>query len=194
METLYFATSNSWKFNQAKGFFEKQGIKIEQFEVDIDEPREADGGIVAHYKAVKSFKKIKKPLFVVDGAFCIKALKDFPKSYVKFFDEYIGAEGLIKLLKEEKDRRWEFHNYLFYKDKDTEKLFDGITKGVISKDLVPADRIMIRDFERIMIPEGYEKTFSQMTVEEYNERDEKKWKTTVFGPFIKWYKEYNKNK
>jgi XTP/dITP diphosphohydrolase len=188
MKILYFATSNKWKFSQAKDYFSKHGLNLLQFDCDLPESREEDGKAVAEEKSRAAFAKLGKPVFVVDGSFQIKALKDFPKSYVKFFDKYIGAKGLLKLLDGEKDRRWEFLNILYFRDKNREKCFVGTTRGVISKTLIKTNVIKVRDFERVMIPEESTKTFSQMTEEEYKAYDKNIWKPNVFLPFISWFK------
>lgn len=104
MNSLYFATSNSWKFSQAERYFADKGIVLKQFKLDLPESRSEEVLEIAREKARAAFAKLKKPLFVIDGALHIKALNDFPKTYVKFVDKHLGAEGLLKLLQGEKNR------------------------------------------------------------------------------------------
>ena len=103
-------------------------------------------------------------------------------------DKYIGTKGILKLLDGEDNRRWEFHNVLYYKDQNIEKWFDGITRGSFAEKVPEGRRTKVRDFERIMIPDRYKITFSQMTDKEYEDYDDKIWKPNVFDSFINWFK------
>ena len=64
-------------------------------------------------------------------------------------DKYIGTKGILKLLDGEDNRRWEFHNVLYYKDQNIEKWFDGITRGSFAEKVPEGRRTKVRDFERI---------------------------------------------
>ncbi|MBN1262822.1 MAG: hypothetical protein JW991_00530 [Candidatus Pacebacteria bacterium] len=188
MKSLYFATSNKWKFAQAKGYFADKGIVLKQFEVDLPESRSEEVLEIAREKARAAFTKLKKPLFVIDGALHIKALNDFPKTYVKFIDKYLGAEGLLKLLEGEKNRNWEFVNLLFYKDRSQEKNFPGVLRGEVALKIRSQHNNFVRDFDRILFPEGKNKTYGEMSVEEVKKFNNEVWQPTVFDKFIKWFK------
>lgn len=188
MKTLYFATSNKWKFRQAERYFAERGIELKQFEADLPESRSEEGLDIAKEKARNVWKKLKKPVFVFDGSLCIETLNDFPKSYVKFFDKYIGAEGLLKLMKGKKNRKWRILNILYFKDGKKEKSFIGVIRGVVSEKLNHNKKGLVRDFDRVLIPEGYSKTYGEMTEKEVEEYDEKIWRPCVFDRFIEWFK------
>lgn len=185
---LYFATSNFWKFNQAKNYFASKGINLKQFKIELPESKEEDGLVIAKEKASFAYKKLRKPVFVLDGSFCIKALNNFPKSYVKFTDKYIGAEGLLKLLRGEKDRKWEFLNILYFKNGKVEKNFVGVQEGIVVQNLTHNKKGQIRDFDRVLTPRGYNKTFAEFDEKEMKEYDEKIWRPCVFDRFIEWFK------
>jgi len=187
MKTLYFATSNKWKFNQAEKYFFQKRIELKHFEIDLPELRSEEGREIAKQKGRFAWKKLKKPLFVLDGSLCIKALNDFPKSYVKFAEKYIGAEGLLKLMKGKKDRRWEFQNVIFYKNGRGEKMFIGIQRGVVVNKLTHKNKGPQIDFDRVLVPEGYDKTFAEFSEEELKEYDEKIWRPCIFDSFIEWF-------
>lgn len=185
---VYFATSNKWKFSRAEGYFAKKGIVLKWFKIDLPESRSEDVYEIAREKVKLAFSKLKQPLFVIDGALHIKALNDFPKTYVKFVDKYLGAEGLLKLLQSKKDRRWEFINLIYYKDKNIEKNFTGILKGTIAEKLKDHQSNYARDFDRILLPEGHDKTYGSMTPKEVKDFDNFVWKPAVFNEFISWLK------
>ncbi|OGM14987.1 hypothetical protein A3A76_05460 [Candidatus Woesebacteria bacterium RIFCSPLOWO2_01_FULL_39_23] len=188
MKSVYFATSNSWKFNLAKRFFEKQGIALKQFDIDVPESRSEEGEIIAKEKANFAFAKLRKPLFVLDGSFQVRTLNNFPKTFIKMFDKYIGAEGLLKLVQDKVDRYWELLNILCYKDNKNEKVFIGVQKGQVVKKLTHNKKGLIRDFDRVLVPDGYDKTFAEFKDEEIKEYDNNVW-PEVFDKFIDWYKQ-----
>lgn len=188
MKKLFFATSNKWKFGQADVYFRKKGLDIQQLDIKLPESRSEEVLEVAKEKLDFAFQKIKSPVFVIDAAFHIKGLRDFPKTYVKFVEKYIGAEGVIELLKGKKNRRWEFPNVLYYKDSLQEKYFIGLIKGRVVQKLSHSCEGKVRDFDRIQIPDGYTKTFAEMSENELRRFDKKVWQPTVFDNFIDWYK------
>ena len=187
MKQLHFATSNKWKFDQARDYFTEKGIRLIQFNTELPESRSEEVVEVAKEKAQNAFSKLNKPVFIIDAAFYIKALNDFPKTYIKFTDKYIGAKGVLKLLENKKDRRWEFANVICYKDTTKEKIFNKLLKGVVTTYLGKNNPKKLRDIDRIFIPEGYKKPYSEFTIEEQGNYDEKVWKPTVFDKFIEWF-------
>ena len=194
MNNLYFATSNLWKFNHANQHFGLSGLNIEQLNIELPESRSEDVEQIAIEKAEFAFSQIKKPVFVIDAAFYINGLNGFPKTYVKYAEKYIGANGIIKLLKGNKDRTWEVDNVICFKDKETIKIFHGKIKGVVSPKLKKDNLEKVREVDRIFIPDNYKKTYSEFTSEEQKEYDNKVWKPQVFNEFINWYKDNIKNK
>ena len=191
MKQLHFATSNRWKFIQAKNYFAGKNIRLKRANIELPESRNEEVIEVAKEKAQYAFSKLNKPVFVIDAAFFIKALNDFPKTYVKFVDKYIGAEGILKLLEGKKNRRWEFANVVCYKDAATEKVFNNVIRGIVASNLGKDNPHKVRDIDRIFIPEGYKKPFSEFTVKEQKDYDEKVWKPTVFDGFINWLNKLN---
>jgi len=186
MSQIYFTTSNKWKFNQAQAYFKQTGIDLEQFNIELPESRNEEVLEVAREKANFAYQQILKPVFVIDAALHIKALNDFPKTYVKFAERYLGAEGILKLLEGVEDRRWEFLNVLYYRDKAVEKSFTGMISGVFAESMTGEAAYKLRNFEKIQIPDGYNKTFTRMTPEEREDFDDKIWKPAVFYQFIQW--------
>jgi len=76
MKEVIFVTSNRGKFNSAKNFLRKYGIKVTQKQLKINEPRGSLEEIVI-YKSKYAFKLIKKPLIVMDAGFLFILLMAF---------------------------------------------------------------------------------------------------------------------
>jgi non-canonical purine NTP pyrophosphatase (RdgB/HAM1 family) len=187
MKQLHFATSNEWKFDLAKDYFAKREVNLRQLNIELPESRSEDVIEIAKEKAEYAFSQLNKPLFVNDAALFIKGLNDFPKTYIKFIDKYLGAKGILKLLKESNDRRWEFVNVLYYKDLKREKIFSKPLKGTIAPTLGKDNPKKVRDIDRILIPEDYKKPFSEFTIAEQKDYDQTIWQPTVFDEFIRWF-------
>ncbi|HEX6258829.1 MAG TPA: non-canonical purine NTP pyrophosphatase [Candidatus Saccharimonadales bacterium] len=188
MKTLYFATSNSWKFQQGQAYLEQFGIKLKQAAMELPESRNEDVAEIAKEKANFAYAKLQQPVIVIDGAFHIKALNDFPKTMVKFTEKYLGAKGIVKLLEDKTDRAYEWPNTLCYKDGDTEECFTGYIHGQITN-FVPSDS-QADDFGLIQIPKDYDKPFSEMSKEEMKHFVENVWQPAIFKDFGEWYRQY----
>lgn len=184
---IHFATSNTWKFQQGKVYLKQFGIDLKQANMELPESRSEDVVEIAREKAAFAYEKLQQPVIVIDGAFHIKALNDFPKTMVKFTEKYLGAKGILKLLESEANRAYEWPNALCYKDDKTEKCFIGYIRGNIITSL-PANT-KANDFGLIQIPTGYDKPFSKMSKEEVQHFAEHVWQPAIFREFGKWYKQ-----
>lgn len=185
MKSLYLATSNPWKFRQGQAYLRQFGIELKQFNIELPESRSEDVVEIAKEKAAFAYKQLKQPVIVIDGAFHIKALHDFPKTMVKFTEKYLGARGILKLMEDEANRAYEWPNALCYKDAKTEKVFVGYISGKVA-DSIPAEADS-NDFGLIQIPEGYDKPFSHMSKEDVQHFADHAWQPAIFKEFREWY-------
>lgn len=115
-DKLYFITSNQGKIASLSGAFAGLNIKTEIAPLDLQiiEPQLDDVTEVSAYKARKAFEKVKVPLIVEDGGFIIESLKGFPGVYTKYILKTIGAEGILKLMSGQTDRRADFKSCTSY--------------------------------------------------------------------------------
>lgn len=186
MEHLHFATSNTWKFQQGQAYLKQFGIDVKQANMELPESRSEDAIEIAREKAAFAYETLKQPVIVIDGAFHIKALDDFPKTMVKFAEKYLGARGILKLLEDETNLAYEWPNALCYKDDKTEKCFVGYIRGNIAPSL--PKNAEENNFGLIQIPEGYDKPFSKMSKEEVQHFAEHVWRPAIFREFGEWFK------
>lgn len=184
MKPLHFATSNTWKFQQGQAYLGQFGIDLKQASIELPESRSEDVIEIAKEKAAFAYEQLQQPVIVIDGAFHVKALDDFPKTMVKFTEKYLGARGILKLLENETNRAYEWPNALCYKDGETEKCFVGYIRGNIAAS-IPSD-ITSNDFGLIQIPEGFDKPFSQMSKKEMQHFAVHVWQPAIFEEFGKW--------
>ena len=142
---------------------------------------------IAQEKANFAYNQLGQPVIVIDGAFHIRALNDFPKTMVKFTEKYLGARGILKLMEGEANRAYQWPNALCYKDGEREKCFVGYIRGIIATTI--PDDTKDNDFGIIQVADGYTKSFSQMTEAEVQYFAETVWQPTLFKEFSEWYEQ-----
>lgn len=184
MTSIHFATTSPWKYKQAQAYLNQFGIDIEQAKIELPESRSEDVLVIAKEKADYAYEQLKQPVFVIDGAFHIKALDGFPKTLVKFSEKYIGARGILKLMEDMKDRSYEWPNVLYYRDDKVEKYFTGYIRGMITTELPPNPKG--NGFDLIQLPTGYTKTFSGMSTDDLKHFETHVWQPTMFKEFVAW--------
>jgi XTP/dITP diphosphohydrolase len=186
MKKIIFATSNKGKYNSARTFLAKYGIKVIQKSLKIPEPR---GSLeeIAIQKAKYAFRILKKPLITMDAGFFIPSLGGFPMMFTNFVLDTIGIDGILKLV-DGKNRNCEFREVLCYYDNIRLKLFKRIVKGKIAK--APRGKVKPYHWSKlflIFIPEGETKTIAQMSKQEFMNFRKRVNKNSHWEQFAKFY-------
>jgi XTP/dITP diphosphohydrolase len=177
MEIIY-VTKNKEKVETARRIFGDK-VKIKQVSLDMIEPQSISPKEISESKARQAYEKLKKPLFVTDVGFFIEAFKEFPGSLIKFFNDYVGQEVILKLLAGVEDRRAKAVVSLTFYDGKTMKTFEGVTEGTVAKKAYPVGW----QFDRIFIPEGSDKTWGEMRPEA---KDKDSYYKKAFEKFLTW--------
>ena len=144
---LYFVTSNPHKIRAAKTIL--NNIEIQSISFDLPEIQDTSLN-VAIKKAEDAFSKIKEPLIVLDSAFQIKTLNNFPDAYASYVEHTLKEDGILKLMAGVTDRRASYIDTLVYIDKYGYQVFTDEIKGVIAlqkleNDAEPYDNIFINN-------------------------------------------------
>ena len=104
--SIYFITSNHSKFTSLQELLQPLGVDLRQLDYDFDEGRGLDIQTIAKSKLSQAKKAFpNKRLVVDDRGFFIPALKGFPGPFVKLLLNSFSYPGIIKLMKDETDRR-----------------------------------------------------------------------------------------
>jgi len=177
MEIIY-VTKNKEKVETARRIFGDK-VKIKQISLDLIEPQSISPTEISESKAKQAYEKLKKPLFVTDVGLFIEAFKGFPGSLIKFFNDYVGQEVILKLLENVEDRRAKAVVSLTFYDGKTMKTFEGVTEGTVAKKTYPVGW----QFDRIFIPEGSDKTWGEMGPEA---KDKDSYYKKAFEKFLTW--------
>ncbi len=183
MEKIYFVSSNPGKINEVMSHLKKFGIEVIGKEMELQELNSEDQIKISSEKAKAAAKIIGKPLIVEDTAVYFEAYRNFPGTHPKFIYKTIGFEGIFKLL-EGKTRIALIKTVVSYCEPGKEpRIFSGTCKGRITEKVIePAEEKL--PFDAIFIPDGDNRTFSQMSKEEkamYSHR------AKALNEFAKWF-------
>jgi len=138
MNSVYFATGNMAKFEEAQSFIGQQlpDLNFERIDADIPEIQGPNAELILRNKAKAAASITARPVLVDDASFDTERYPGFPGSYANFLDETIGLDGWKKLFKEGDRIKAVSRVGLVYLGEL--QVFSGQIDGVISfKDLEP---------------------------------------------------------
>ncbi len=157
---IFFVTSNNGKYVEAN-----QKIKnIEQKNIDYPEIRSENLSEIVVYGIEFLKEKIRKPFFIEDSGLFIEVLNGFPGPYSKYVYNKVGCKGILKLMRNEKNRAAIFKSVIGYYDKKI-KVFEGICEGEISIRMKGKSGF---GYDPVFIPKNSNKTFAKMDIQEKN--------------------------
>lgn len=165
---ILFVTGNKNKFQEASRIFLEYGIIVEQWNVKRLEIQSESLEEIARASLtwIMSEMKPECPFFVEDAGLFIEALKGFPGPYSSYVFSKIGCEGILKLMKDVRNRRAEFVSVVAFTDGGGVLTFEGRTSGFISHEVKGN---LGFGFDPIFIPsEGDGRSFAELSIEEKN--------------------------
>lgn len=166
MQTLVYVTGNSYKFEVAKKSLAAAGIKVTQKKLDTPEIQSTDVSEVAAYSASWAAKKLGQPVVVTDTGYYIEALNGFPGPFIKYVNQWLTAEDLIRLMEGKTNRKAEIKICLAYCQPDEKPhTFLTTAKGTIAQ-MAGLSRSDTYPVDQIFIPEGFNCVDSQLPKDE----------------------------
>lgn len=163
MEIVY-VTGNTGKVKLANMIYQDMGIEIIQEDIETPEIQTMDCREVAKFSASFAAKLLGKPVLKNDSGLIIPALNDFPGALAKYAEESLGAEGFIKLMDGVENRKCYWIEVLAYCEPNKEPvIFESLSYGEISLEVREGRGY---PYDKIFIPKGDTRTFSQMTEDE----------------------------
>ncbi len=179
---ITFITGNQHKVKEAKDIFDNFGIELEH--ADFGYP-EIQGELVdvARFGAKHVAKRLGKPVIVEDAGIFIKALKWFPGTYSSYVQDTLGNKGILKLMSDVEDRYAEFRSAVGFCTPNTEpEIFLGTVYGNIELLEKGSNGFA---YDPLFKPEGYEKTFGELSIIEKNKFSHRR---RSLEKFASWYK------
>ncbi|MBI4239610.1 non-canonical purine NTP pyrophosphatase [Candidatus Uhrbacteria bacterium] len=158
---IYCITGNKDKFSEVKAIVHH----VEQRDIDLPEIQELDAREVVKAKLQEALKVVQGDIVVEDTSLYLHCLKGLPGPFIKLFLKTIGNEGLVELAVKYGDARATARTVVGYVTSAGEiHFFEGALEGTI---VAPRGE---NDFGwgPIFQPEGYSKTFGEMSREEKN--------------------------
>lgn len=191
MKKITYVTGNKGKYIEVKEKAEKEGINIDFFNYDLEEPNVNDIEYISKEKAKKAYEILQSPVFVADSGFYIEAYPNnpgYPGAYVKRSGVSTNVEDLLNTMKKIENRNCYFLDCLTYYDGEEFYQFFGKHEGTLSAS-IRGDNIRKAksNLWYVFIPKGCTKTLAEMTDEEKQNRP--KTGTSATKEFLKWYKE-----
>jgi XTP/dITP diphosphohydrolase len=165
LNKIYFITSNKHKFLEVKDIAEKYDFHIEQLPGEKLEIQSNNLLDIARTAALYAYLRLGKPVLVEDAGLFIEKLNGFPGPYSSYVYKTLGLDGVLKLLEGIEDRRACFRSasVLVYEPYIISAI--GEVCGTIIEEPRGSRGF---GFDPIFIPEGSNKTFAEMNVEEKN--------------------------
>ena len=165
---INLVTSNSGKVEELTYILKPFGHNASQLKVECPEIQ------ASTLEAVVDFgldwlvaKKIQTPFIIDDAGIFIEALQNFPGVYSRYVYDTIGLQGVLKQMEGLEDRSTSFKCVIGLMLEDgTKHKFVGECKGDIIYEKRGTGGF---GYDPIFIPEGYDKTFSELSPKEKND-------------------------
>jgi XTP/dITP diphosphohydrolase len=187
-KVVFFATGNIHKFNEARSILSQRGIAVGMLRLKGDEVQSDSLKEIAEKSVLNAYKKSHLPIFVEDAGLFIDALKGFPGPYAAYVYKTIDNVGVLKLMKNVKNRNAKFQSVIAYFDDQTPcnpQFFEGECTGKITQAEREAEGKSGFGFDPIFQPTGSSKSFAEMTIEEKNGYSHR---AMAIRKFAEWYK------
>jgi non-canonical purine NTP pyrophosphatase (RdgB/HAM1 family) len=159
--TLYFITGNKGKLEDTKLFFPE----IEQLDINLSEIQSMDPKEIIREKVEEAFKHTEGEFIVEDSSLSLDCLNGFPGPLIKWFEKSLGNEGIYEIAKRMGDQGVEARITIGYaRSNDDIHFFEGSIRGTI---VSPRGEHGF-GWDPIFQPDGFDKTFAEMTHGEKN--------------------------
>lgn len=189
---LVFATNNPNKIREIQQILEKNNQLLSLNDIgcheDIPEEQDTIEGN-ASQKAFYVYDKYNKNCFADDTGLEVEVLNNAPGVYSA---RYAGKDcnpkkNIAKLLDQMQDktnRKARFKTVISLVIEGKEYMFEGIVNGQILHTEKGSDGF---GYDPVFLPDGYEKTFAEMTAEEKNKISHRAIAVNKLATFIKTY-------
>jgi len=161
-----FVTGNQDKANYLAKWL---GYPVEHHAYEVDELQSVDLQEIAEHKARSAYQKAGQPVLVEDVALTIHAWGHLPGPLIKWFLEEVDCQGIVDMLKAFPDRSATASIVYALYDGQRMQFFTGEVPGKIAEQPRASEKSgwhSSRSWNSIFIPDGYNKTYAEMTDEE----------------------------
>lgn len=173
---LYFITGNKGKLKEVQAIISN----VEQVDLDLLEIQEIDSQKIITAKLKEAVKNHQGKFFIEDTSLHLECLNGFPGPLVKWLADRISIKGIFELVNKYDNKTVVARSSIGYYDGISLYFFSGEIKGMI---VAPKGENGF-GWDHIFQPEGYDKTFAEMTLEEKNKISHRKRALMNFKRFL----------
>ncbi|MEI6426012.1 MAG: RdgB/HAM1 family non-canonical purine NTP pyrophosphatase [Candidatus Absconditabacteria bacterium] len=163
MTPIFFATGNANKFQEAQSIL---GSELQQIDIDLPEFQTLSVEEVVAEKAKAAYAQTGKSVLVEDTGLFFDAWNGFPGALIKWMMKTVNNQGILDMLAGFTNRKITAVCCVGMYDGEKLIFAIGSIEGTASL-TVRGDTRFARD--QIFIPNGYDKTFAEMSPEEKNQ-------------------------
>lgn len=175
--SLYFITGNQNKVAEMKAIVPE----IEQMQIDLPEIQDIDPHKIIAAKLQEALKHHSGPFIVEDTSLTMETLNGLPGPFIKWFMDAIGIDGLWDIVSKRDSQKATARAIIGYAaDPKSIQFFEGTIPGQI---VSPRGEARF-GWDPIFQPDGFEKTFAEMTPEEKNAVSHRKQAATKLKEFL----------
>lgn len=156
-----FITGNQ---NKADFLAKWLGHPVEHRKLDLDELQSLDLRAVIEHKARQAYAILKRPVLVEDAALIFPAMGRLPGTFVKWFIEEMGYDGLLRLAHSLPSQEAVGRVCYGLCDGKRVRMFDGEMRGRIAREPRGGGGF---GFDPIFINKGYDITRAEMSEADY---------------------------
>ncbi len=160
---LKFVTGNPDKLREAQ---EILGIELEGAQLPgLHEIQTYDVATIIEDKARQAYELLRCPVLVEDSGLIFDAWNGLPGALVKWFEQSVGCEGMLKMLEGFDNRSAVALCMVAVYDGTDLRIGKGEVMGTVS-DRLRGDQGF--GWDVLFIPEGRDRTYAEMSAEEKN--------------------------
>jgi len=164
---ISFVTTNKGKYSEISKMIRDRGHEAENINIAYPEIQADSLEMVMIQGLEWLMDRYERPILADDSGLFIDSLGGFPGVYSAYVFKTLGNDGILHLMEEQADRSARFECVLGFVEPGTGPiLFKGISKGAISRSKQGSGGF---GYDPIFIPEGFDRTFGEMQIEEKNE-------------------------
>lgn len=166
MKDFVFITGNQHKLDYLAKWL---GTPVDHRKIDLDEIQSLDIQTVVKHKAEQAYALVGRPVLVEDVALTFHAMGRLPGTFIRWFLEEMGTEGLCQMMRPFEDKRAAATILYGLYDGQQLRTFGHEVEGTIPdapRSLEGNEWQSAKSWNSIFIPDSSLKTYAEMLDDE----------------------------
>lgn len=181
MKKIRMVSNNPHKLKEVKEFLKAYDIEIVGNIQKLEELQTENLESLVKDKALKAYRKMGRPLIVEHTGLFLEKIKGLPGGLTQIFWDKLGVDNFAKIFgAPDASSKAVATTVLCYVDGKKFNIFKGEIQGSITN--TPKGDFSFQ-WDCVFIPEGFDKTFAEMSVEEKNKVS---MRGRALGEFVKF--------